>query len=69
MNITKPLEDAFYAYYIKYISLRKQEILERDLPDRPTWEELTSKKYANAVLHDMLYETLYKGMTKGREWE
>lgn len=69
MNTTKPLEDAFYEYYIAYITLRKQQILERDLPDRPSWKELTSKKFAKDILHDMLYEFLYEAMTKGRQWE
>ena len=62
-------ESAFILFYKAYLEENKDRILQRDLPDRPSWEELTSTKYAKLVFHDMILETLYDGMVKGRHWE
>ena len=67
--IDMKLLDEFTKFYKKYMEFNKERILERDLPERPSWEELTSDSYANDVLHDMISDVLYDGIVKGRQWE
>ena len=67
--MNKELLEAFIPYYKEYLERHKERILERDLPDRPSWERLTSDSYAQDILHDMILITLYEGIVKGRQWE
>ena len=69
MELYTNAEQAFIPYYKRYIEWNKDQILSRNLEDRPSWEELTSTDHAKDVFHDMILQVLYEGYTKGRQWE
>ena len=69
-----PEYKAAVAAYIPFFKLMlkeyKDDILSRDLPDRPEWKELTSDEYAEGIFHDMaVMQAIIDDMVKGRGWE